>query len=48
MGNRCGNDVTHVANWDGLVAFTRHPGFLYVADCKLATRTNMDHIAGNH
>jgi transposase len=39
------DDVTHIDTWDGLVALTGDPGFLYIADSKLATRTNMDHIA---
>jgi transposase len=42
------DDVTHVATWDGLVALIGDPGFLYVADSKLATRTNMDHIHRNN
>jgi len=37
---------THVPTWDGLVAITGDPSFLYVADCKLASRVAMDHIAG--
>jgi transposase len=41
------DDVTHIATWDGLVALAGRADFLYVADAKLATRTNMDHIAGN-
>ena len=36
--------VTHIATWDGLVAMLGRSDFLYVADCKLATRPNMDHI----
>jgi Domain of unknown function (DUF4277) len=38
------DDTTHIATWDGLVNLTGRAGFLYVADCKLATRANMDHI----
>jgi hypothetical protein len=41
------DDVTHIDTWDSLVALTGDPGFLYVADSKLATRDNMDHIARN-
>jgi hypothetical protein len=37
---------THIPTWDGLVAITGDPSFLYVADCKLASRAAMDHIAG--
>lgn len=40
------DDVTHIATWDQLVALTGRADFLYVADSKLATRANMDHIAG--
>ena len=39
------DDTTHVSTWDQLVALTGRADFLYVADSKLATRTNMDHIA---
>ena len=42
------DDVTHIATWDGLVALTGRNDFLYVADSKLATRTNMDHIHRHH
>lgn len=38
------DDVTHIATWDGLVALTGRADFLYIADSKLATRSNMDHI----
>ncbi len=41
------DDVTHIATWDGLVALAGRADFLYVADSKLATRSNMGHIAGN-
>ncbi|MGH2717574.1 MAG: IS1634 family transposase, partial [Actinomycetota bacterium] len=39
---------THIDTWDQLVAMVGGPGFTYVADCKLATRKNMDHIASRH
>jgi transposase len=42
------DDVTHVATWDDLVKLTGGTAFLYVADSKLATRANMDHIARGH
>jgi transposase len=42
------DDVTHVDTWDGLVALVGRSDFLYVADCKLASRGNMDHIHRNH
>ena len=41
------DDVTHIDTWDGLVALTGRTDFLYIADSKLATRANMDHIARN-
>jgi transposase len=40
------DSTTHIATWDELVALLGTPKFLYVADCKLATRDNMGHIAG--
>jgi hypothetical protein len=42
------DSTTHIATWDELVAMLGTAGFTYVADCKLATRDNMDHIAKNH
>lgn len=39
------DDTTHVSTWDQLVALTGRADFLYVADSKLATRANMDHIS---
>ncbi len=42
------DDQTHIATWDGLVALVGTPGFLYVADCKLATREQMSHIDSHH
>jgi transposase len=39
------DSTTHIATWDELVALVGHVGFTYVADCKLATRDNLDHIA---
>jgi transposase len=41
------DDATHVHTWDQLVALLGRSDFLYVADCKLATRDNMDHIHRN-
>ncbi|MGI8945144.1 MAG: IS1634 family transposase, partial [Thermoleophilaceae bacterium] len=38
------DDTTHIDTWDGLVALTGGPGFLYVADSKLCTREQMGHI----
>ena len=38
------DDATHIDTWDGLAAMLGRTDFLYVADCKLASRANMDHI----
>jgi transposase len=38
------DDQTHIATWDELRALTGRAGFLYVADCKLCTREQMEHI----
>jgi len=38
------DDTTHIATWDGLLALTGRPDFLYVADSKLCTREQMSHI----
>ena len=42
------DDLTHIPTWNGLVALLGRADFLYVADCKLANREAMDHIAGKH
>ena len=43
-GNR--NDAaTHIESWDCLRALHGRPDFLYVADCKLCTRPQLDHLA---
>jgi len=39
------DDRTHCATWDLLHALVGRPEFLYVADCKLASRDNLSHIA---
>lgn len=39
------DDTTHITTWDSLVALTNRADFLYVADCKLANRAAMEHIA---
>lgn len=38
------DDQTHIENWNTLCRLSGSPGFLYVADSKLCTRSNMDHI----
>jgi len=42
------DSITHIATWDHLVAMLGRSDWLYVADCKLATRANMDHIDRGH
>ena len=41
------DSTTHIATWDSCRAIAGRADFLYVADCKLATRDNMDHIASH-
>ncbi len=41
------DSTTHIATWDSCRAIAGRADFLYVADCKLATRDNMDHIAAH-
>jgi transposase len=38
------DDTTHIHTWNSLVKLLGHNDFLYVADSKLATREQMDHI----
>jgi len=38
------DDSTHIETWGGLVGLVGRSDFLYVADCKLATREQMAHI----
>jgi Domain of unknown function (DUF4277) len=40
------DSTTHIATWTACRTIAGHPGFLYVADSKLATTANMNHIAG--
>ena len=40
------DDQTHRETWDLLCELTGRKDFLYVADCKLATKDNMNYIAG--
>jgi transposase len=39
------DDKTHIDTWNTLRELVGKPDFLYVADSKLCTRENMDHIA---
>lgn len=41
------DDVTHIPNWNGLRTLLDKEDFVYVADCKLCSQKNLDHIAGN-
>lgn len=39
------DDTTHRQTWELLRQLVGHPGFLYVADCKLASSENLNYIA---
>jgi transposase len=39
------DDGTHIGTWNLLRELIGHADFLYVADCKLASRENLSHIA---
>jgi transposase len=39
------DDGTHIGTWNLLYELIGHANFLYVADCKLASRENLSHIA---
>jgi transposase len=38
------DDQTHIATWDVLYQLTGRADFLYIADCKLASADNLNHI----
>lgn len=38
------DDLLHIPTWDALTELLGRSDFLYVADCKLASRDNMDHL----
>jgi len=42
-GNRT-DDTTHIPNWNGLRQFLKKSDFIYIADCKLCSQKNLDHI----
>jgi transposase len=46
-GNRT-DDTTHIESWDALKKITGRPDFLYVADSKVCTKKQLDHIVGNN
>ena len=41
------DDVTHIPNWNGLRTLLAKEDFIYVADCKLCSSENLNHIAQN-
>ena len=45
-GNRA-DDTTHIETWDALCKITGSKDFLYVADCKVCTDNQLNHIASN-
>ena len=42
-GNRT-DDTTHIPNWNALREFLGKSDFIYIADCKLCSQKNLDHI----
>ena len=45
-GNKT-DDTTHVNTWDSLRTFIKTTDFVYIADSKLCTANNINHIASN-
>jgi len=41
------DDITHIPNWNALRTLLSKEDFVYVADCKLCSQKNLDHIAKN-
>ena len=41
------DDVTHMPNWNALRTLLEKEDFIYVADCKLCSQTNLTHISEN-
>ncbi len=41
------DDKTHVPNWEGLRELLSKEDFFYIADCKLCSTDNLDHIDAN-
>ena len=41
------DDVTHIPNWNALRTLLEKEDFIYVADCKLCSQTNLTHISEN-
>jgi len=42
-GNRT-DDTTHIPNWNALRELLEKDDFIYIADCKLCSQKNLDHI----
>ncbi len=42
------DDPTHIPNWDELRTLLGKKDFIYIADCKLCSAKNLDHIDANH
>jgi transposase len=42
------DDTTHIDTWNVLCQLTGRKDFLYVADCKLASKKNLQYIASRH
>lgn len=40
------DDRTHIQTWEALRRLTGKTDFIYIADCKLCTREQMEHISG--
>jgi transposase len=41
------DDVTHIPNWNALRTLLGKEDFIYVADCKLCSQKNLNHISNN-
>ena len=41
------DDVTHIPNWNAIRTLLEKEDFIYVADCKLCSQTNLVHISAN-
>jgi len=46
-GNR-NDETTHIETWDALGRIHGTPNFIYVADCKLCTQEQLQHIVDGH
>lgn len=45
MDGNTNDSTTHIDTWETLRKLAGRPDFLYVADCKLCSKTSLDHIA---